>query len=366
MSMGVVIQKFGGKLLETPDLIRRAAAFVTFAKDAGDDPVVVVSAPGRTTDQFIQLAHQITPNPDQRELDMLLSVGERTAMALLAMAINAGGKWKARSFTGSQVGIITDTRHTDARILEVKGYRLREALEQGEIPIVAGFQGVSTEREITTLGRGGSDATAVALAAALGAERCELVKESGGVFSADPEIVPEAVEWHRMDYGTLEGLTAAGAQVVQPRAASLARQHRVNLIVRGTDDRPGTLVTDHFLNTGIAAVVLKENLVFHQSRPPGVTPIMLVGWGEHFCCVTEDPRSAGQPVAMITIVGWGGRLDPEAVERAGGVLAAGRPLAATMLHGAAAWVLAAETARAHLRKVHAALHREGFIRPSDP
>ncbi|NQU05114.1 MAG: aspartate kinase, partial [Calditrichaeota bacterium] len=139
--MPVIIQKFGGSLLETPDHIKRAAAYIIRTKTTGDDPVVVVSAPGSTTDRFFELARQVTDEPDEREMDMLLSVGERTAMALLAMAINSDGRYNAVSFTGSQVGIITDTKHTDARIIEVKCLRIREALEQGQIPIVAGFQG---------------------------------------------------------------------------------------------------------------------------------------------------------------------------------------------------------------------------------
>ena len=188
--MSIVILKFGGTLLETPDKIGKAAQYVIKSICRGEKPVVVVSAPGKTTDEFHRLAKEITSEPDQREMDMLLSVGERTAMALLAMSINADGRYHAISFTGSQVGIITDTQHTDARILEVKGYRIRETVEKGHIPIIAGFQGVSVDREITTLGRGGSDTTAIALAIALKAERCELVKEYGGVYSEDQEILP--------------------------------------------------------------------------------------------------------------------------------------------------------------------------------
>lgn len=259
--MSVVILKFGGRLLETPDRVRKVAQYIIDTKLRGEKPVVVVSAPGKTTDDFYRMAREITPDPDQREMDMLLSVGERTAMALLAMAINADGRCHAISFTGSQVGIITDTHHTDANILEVRGYRIREAVEKGHIPIIAGFQGVSVDREITTLGRGGSDATAVALAVALKAERCELVKEYGGVYSADPEIVPNAIKYSTIDYETMQAFSDAGAKVVQPRAAVLAQQHNIALKISGVEDETATLVSDESLSKcALAGLVLEKNL----------------------------------------------------------------------------------------------------------
>ncbi|MCF7809753.1 aspartate kinase [bacterium] len=259
--MPVIIQKFGGSLLETPEHIKRAAAYIIQTKINGDDPVVVVSAPGSTTDRFLELARQVADKPDERETDMLLSVGERTAMALLAMAINADGRFHAVSFTGSQIGIITDTKHTDARIIEVKCLRIKESLTKKQIPIVAGFQGVSTDKEITTLGRGGSDATAVAIAGALKADRCELIKESGAIYSADPQLIPEAVSLSDIDYNTLEALSSAGACVVQPHAASLAKEHNVRLEITGVENQRGTLITDRCLEISkVVSVVLDENL----------------------------------------------------------------------------------------------------------
>jgi len=310
--MSIVVQKFGGRLLESPEKIRCAARYILQTKTGGEDPVVVVSAPGRTTDRFIKLARQITRRPDERELDMLLSVGERMAMSLLAMAINAEDSFRAVSFTGSQVGIITDTRHTDATIIEVKGYRVREALACGQIPIIAGFQGISTDKEITTLGRGGSDATAVALAAALGAARCELIKECSGIFSADPLIIPDAAPLPVIDYATLDAIAAAGAKVVQPRAASLARDHKVQLVVRSLDQTPQTRVIDYCsAETPIAALTLVKNLCIIKNDD--ITIDILNGewvvWFEqnnrHYIVGRFPARKQASSAEVICAVGWG-------------------------------------------------------------
>lgn len=320
--MVIVVQKFGGKLLETSDKIRQAADYIIATKKAGESPVVVVSALGQTTDQFIQLAYQVAEHPDEREMDMLLSVGERTSMSLLAMAINACGFYQAVSYTGSQVGIITDTRHTNARIIEVKGYRIREALEKGQIPIIGGFQGISTEKEITTLGRGGSDATAVALAVALGAVRCELIKEHGGVYSADPIIEPEALLRGDLDYDTLEAIMSSGAKVIQPRAAALARQHRVTLSVKKLDGTRGTLVSDKALSSGqVVAVTLEDDLTAVRLDPgQAVMDIdvqsnrRVITWSDHGGIIAvkgEWDRTDGFPVSLVTVIGWGGVLSKE-------------------------------------------------------
>jgi aspartate kinase len=376
--VSVIIQKFGGKLLETPDHIRRVAAYIIRTKAAGDDPVVVVSAPGSTTDRFLELAHQITEQPDKREIDMLLSVGERTAMALLAMAINADGRYRAVSFTGSQVGIITDTRHTDARILEVRCLRIREALERGEIPIVAGFQGVSTEREITTLGRGGSDATAVALAAALGAERCELVKEKGAVFSADPELVAEAVFIPEIDYGTLEELTAAGGRIVQPRAVSLAREHGVALTITDQDGKRGTLVTDRSLATGaVAAVVLAEGLRIIQAQDLAGNPptcerieennVCFSVWHDNYCITAVKDRtnaSVDKTAALLSVIGFGGSLNPEVAGDMAEVLieSGTRTVAGLLVNGRLSLLIeSAKADRTALAKVHERCLSRGYI-----
>jgi aspartate kinase len=204
--------------------------------------VVVVSAMGRTTDDLLALARGANPDPPRRELDMLLSVGERISMSLLCMALAAEG-CPAVSFTGSQCGIITDSSHTDARILEVRADRVREALEAGNVVVVAGFQGVSREREITTLGRGGSDATAVALAAALGAERCEILKDVDGVMTADPFLVPEARRHEHLSYEEMQAVADAGCGVVHPHAVAYASAHGVRIVVGSSFCAgPGTTV----------------------------------------------------------------------------------------------------------------------------
>ena len=192
--MGIVVQKYGGTSVADPERIKAVAEHVAFTRSHGNDVVVVVSAMGKTTDNLISLANQVSGTHPGRELDMLLTTGERISMALVCMALADIGI-DAVSFTGSQVGIITDTVHTKAKILEVKGDRLREALAAGKVAVVAGFQGVSTDSEITTLGRGGSDTTAVALAAAVNADVCEIYTDVTGVFSADPRIVPQLVNY---------------------------------------------------------------------------------------------------------------------------------------------------------------------------
>ncbi len=313
--MSIVILKFGGTLLETPDKIGKAAQYVIKSICRGEKPVVVVSAPGKTTDEFHRLAKEITSEPDQREMDMLLSVGERTAMALLAMSINADGRYHAISFTGSQVGIITDTQHTDARILEVKGYRIRETVEKGHIPIIAGFQGVSVDREITTLGRGGSDTTAIALAIALKAERCELVKEYGGVYSADPEIIPEAKKYNIVDYETLQAFSDAGAGVVQAGAAVLARQHSVPLKISGVEDETATFVSNQSVSEGaVAGIVLEKNLFILKLYDSEI--LQSNNWCFTFkskdCeifVVRKCPETFDcKPIEMVSVLGWNRRI----------------------------------------------------------
>jgi uridylate kinase len=238
----VLVRKYGGSSLATVARVREVAADIRAARDAGFALVVVVSAMGKTTDELAALAREAAPAPPRRELDMLLSVGERITMSLLSMALADLG-CPAISFTGSQCGIITDTSHSDARILEVKGDRVREALEKGYIVVVAGFQGVSREREITTLGRGGSDTTAVALAAALGAVRCEILKDVDGVLSADPRLVPDPTRHEALDWDEMRAVAESGCGVVHLRAVEYAAERNVPLVVRSSfHDGPGTAI----------------------------------------------------------------------------------------------------------------------------
>jgi aspartate kinase len=235
--MSLVVQKYGGTSVADPARIRQVARRVVAAAEAREGVCVVVSAMGDTTDRFLELAAEVSPSPHPRELDMLLTAGERISIALLSMAINDLGH-DAISFTGSQAGIVTDTTHGQARIVELRSHRVREALERGQIVIVAGFQGVSTELDVTTLGRGGSDTTAVALAAALGARVCEIYTDVEGVFTADPRIVPGARKLPSLSYEEMLELSAGGAKVLMLRSVEYARNHGVVLHVRSsfTDD----------------------------------------------------------------------------------------------------------------------------------
>ena len=241
--MSLIVQKFGGSSVADAESIMRVARRIVATRESGHDVVVAVSAMGDTTDELVDLAHQITDAPDPRELDMLLTTGERISMALLAMAIKSLGH-EARSYTGSQAGMMTTAQHGEARIVDVSPDRIREALDDGAIAIVAGFQGFNRDsKDITTLGRGGSDTTAVALAAALDAEVCEIYTDVDGVFTADPRIVPKAHKVDRVTFEEMLELAAAGAKVLHIRAVEYARRHGVTIHVRSSfADTEGTFV----------------------------------------------------------------------------------------------------------------------------
>ncbi len=242
--MSRIVRKYGGSSLREPEQIRSVAKHIAQLKNDGHEVVVVVSAMAATTDEFISLARALHADPPKREMDMLLSVGERMSCSLLAMALDAEGV-EAISYTGSQVGIITDTEHGEAHIVDVRPIRLLEALDNNQVVVVAGFQGVSIDKEITTLGRGGSDATALALAAAIGAERCELMKDVDGIFSADPQIVEQPVLHRELDYDSAQRLARGGSNVLQSEAARLAKEQKVPLRVgRTATDVVGTIITD--------------------------------------------------------------------------------------------------------------------------
>ncbi len=239
---GTVVMKFGGTSVADAERLQRAARRVVRAREQGQKVVAVLSARGKTTDELVAMADEVSPHPDPREMDMLLSTGERISCALCAMAINDLGH-KAISLTGSQAGIVTDTSHTKARILDVRADRIREALSDEMVVLVAGFQGVSTSRDVTTLGRGGSDTTAVALAAAIGAEVCEIYTDVDGVFSADPRIVPDARKLPVVSFEEMLEMAASGAKVLQLRSVEYARNHGVRIHCRSSfTDKPGTVV----------------------------------------------------------------------------------------------------------------------------
>ncbi|MCI4063188.1 aspartate kinase [Micromonospora sp. R77] len=242
--MALVVQKYGGSSVANAERIKRVAERIVAARKAGDDVVVVVSAMGDTTDELLDLANQVSPLPPGRELDMLLTAGERISMALLAMAIHNLG-YEARSFTGSQAGVITTSVHGRARIIDVTPGRLKGALDEGSVVIVAGFQGVSQDtKDVTTLGRGGSDTTAVALAAALHADVCEIYTDVDGIFSADPRIVPNARHIKHITYEEMLELAACGAKVLHLRSVEYARRAGLPIHVRSSySTNTGTMVT---------------------------------------------------------------------------------------------------------------------------
>ena len=241
--MPLVVQKFGGTSVGDPQKLTAVARRLVAAREAGSQVVGVLSAMGRVTDELLALSHEVSPLPEPRELDMLLSVGERISCALAAMAINDLGH-RAISLTGSQAGIVTDTSHGKAKIVDIRAHRIHEALEADQIVLVAGFQGVSTDFEVTTLGRGGSDLTAVALAAALEADVCEIFTDVEGIYTADPRIVPEARKLSVVSYEEMLELSASGGKVLMLRSVEFARNHGVRIHVRSSfSDSEGTVVT---------------------------------------------------------------------------------------------------------------------------
>ncbi|MBS2014380.1 MAG: aspartate kinase [Deltaproteobacteria bacterium] len=271
--MSIIVQKYGGSSVADVAKLGLVADRVVAAKRAGHDVVVVVSAMGKTTDQLIALAKQVTEaappsavgaEPARRELDMLVSTGERVSMALLSIAIHARG-FDAISFTGSQSGILTNDRHFDARIIEVRPHRIQDELARGKIVIVAGYQGMSYKREITTLGRGGSDTTAVALAAALAAERCEIYSDVDGVYSADPRVVADAKHLPVMDLAMLAEMAESGAKVLNAQAVEWARRQKIAIHARRTSDPVGggleTIARESDENRNVRAVVGQAGVV---------------------------------------------------------------------------------------------------------
>ncbi|AKJ02398.1 aspartate kinase [Archangium gephyra] len=254
--MPIVVQKYGGSSVADVEKIRKVALRVKETRERGYQVVVVVSAMGDTTDELLALAKQVSPDPPRRELDMLLTCGERISMALLSMALQEQGV-AAISFTGSQSGIITNDAHSQARIVEVRPYRIQDELARGKVVIVAGYQGVSYKREVTTLGRGGSDTTAVALAAALSAESCEIYSDVDGVFSADPRVVPDARKLETLSYDEMQELASAGAKVLNAQAVEFAKAKGIVILAR----------TAHAAGTGTAV----QEVAPADTRVRGVT-----------------------------------------------------------------------------------------------
>lgn len=271
--MALIVQKYGGSSLRTPGHIRAAAARLARLKAQGNEVVVVVSAMGRMTDYLIRLAGRTVAHPPQRELDMLMTAGERVSMALLAMALEEKGV-PAISFTGSQGGILTTPHHTEARISEIRGFRIQDELKRGRVVIIAGFQGVSPEKEVTTLGRGGSDTTAVALAAALKADRCDVLTDVDGLFSADPRLVHDAHLLTELTYNEALELASLGAKM-HPRSLEVARRYKVNVRIGPSADETieGTRLVDgeeakDMENTVVKGIATKDGFTFFRAEAP--------------------------------------------------------------------------------------------------
>ncbi|HEU4491372.1 MAG TPA: aspartate kinase [Jiangellales bacterium] len=295
--MGLVVQKYGGSSVADADAIKRVAQRIVATSKAGNEVVVVVSAMGDTTDELFELAHEVAPLPAGRELDMLLTAGERISMALLAMAIANLG-YEARSFTGSQAGVITDSSHGKARIIDVTPGRIRNALDDGAVAIVAGFQGVSQDsKDITTLGRGGSDTTAVALAAALGADVCEIYTDVDGVFTADPRIVPSARRIPRISSEEMLEMAACGAKILHLRCVEYARRFDLPIHVRSSfSTLDGTIVSDRPLYEGSEGAVVEQPIISGVAHDRSEAKVTVVG----------VPDKVGEAAAIFRAVAQAG------------------------------------------------------------
>jgi aspartate kinase len=260
--MAIIVQKYGGSSVADPEKIKNIALLISKVKKEGYDVAVVVSAMGKTTDSLIELAKQVSNEPPKREMDMLLSTGERITMSILCMALNSLGI-DSVSLTGSQAGIITNDRHNDARVIEMRPFRVLDELEKGKVVVVGGFQGVSYRRDITTLGRGGSDTTAVALAAGLNAERCEIYSDVDGVYSADPSIVKDAKHLPEISYEQMQEMSEAGAKVLNAQAVQFAKEAQIAIYARSTFQQGRETIVRKFpagLSKGVKAVVYENDI----------------------------------------------------------------------------------------------------------
>ncbi len=373
--MGVVVQKYGGSSVADVEKIRAVARRVVATREAGHPVVVVVSAMGNTTNELLQLARSVAAAPGRRELDMLISVGERISMTLLSMAVTELGA-PAVSFTGSQSGIITDEKHSAARIVEVRPHRIREALDEGKVVIVAGFQGVSRDREVTTLGRGGTDLTAVALAASLGADWCEICSDVDGVYSADPRRVPEARRLDTLSLDEALALARAGARVLQADAVALAHRMGIELNAAHMEQPPGsgTRIQVASLPQRIAAVTVDTQLERFEGpdtaalleslagtgagirRVDGGVLVDLRNWHDR-AAYALPPGVTSRAVAEVSAAGTEALASPELALaglralQAGGVEILGWTATAQAL----SWLVPPDQADPAQRLVHAAL-----------
>lgn len=329
--MPLIIQKYGGKALASPDDVKQVARLIYERHQSGTPLVIVVSAMGDTTDRYLDMARAVHPHPAGRELDVLLSVGERVSIALLALALNSIRPELAVSLTGAQAGIITDTVHTAAKIVEIRPLRVREILQQGRIPVIAGYQGITTDKNISTLGRGGTDATAVGLAVALGAECVEFMKDVDGVQTADPKVIPAARVIPHVSYDEVLQMMGCGAKILQVAAVEMAAQHHVPLAIGNSRTGvAGTILTDKPLDRRTLTAVIMTDCVgcllfdstadlttaLEELRALGRAPLLAAQSGGRGLLVlrTEDyaaftrfspPAVPHEALSLVTLIGPG-------------------------------------------------------------
>ncbi|RPI74426.1 MAG: aspartate kinase [Ignavibacteriales bacterium] len=317
--MSVIVQKYGGSSLDGIDKIKKVASLVAGVKEAGHQVAVVVSAMGETTDALIESVNKLSSDPPGREMDMLLSTGERISMSLLCIALGELGV-KAVSLTGSQAGIITNDRHTDARVMEIRPFRIQDELESGNVVVIGGFQGVSYKRDITTLGRGGSDTSAVSLAAALNAERCEIYSDIDGVYSADPSLIKDAKHLPEISYQQMQEMSMAGAKVLNAQAVQFAKEARITIYARSTFN-PGKETIVRMLQpepqNGVKAVVYENDVIKVSIKlDPGEDIQTLLDFLEQFQVPIKElnytaPEEGISKISFVlsakNIIGWNKR-----------------------------------------------------------
>ncbi len=307
--MSIIVQKYGGTSVSDVDKLKKIAEMISAVKKQGYDVVAVVSAMGKTTNSLIEMAKSISTNPPHREMDMLLSTGERTTMALLCMALSDLGV-EAISLTGSQAGIITNDRHNDAKVIEIRPVRVQDELEKGKVVVIGGFQGVSYKRDITTLGRGGSDTSAVALAAALSAERCEIYSDVDGVYTSDPNIVKDAKHLPEISYQQIQEMAEAGAKVLNAQAVQFAKEAKIALYARSTFN-PGneTIIREVSIKelAGVLAVVYEKEVIRIFVNNPGKIEWVIKFFEEHQIPIKEFQfsglgKGSGYKCSFITSI----------------------------------------------------------------
>ena len=321
--MALIVQKYGGSSLSSPEKIKAIAKRIVEKYDSGDKLVIVVSATGDTTNRLRSKAFDLSGNPDHRELDMLVSIGERESISLMSIAINSLKPGLAQSFTGSQIGLITDCNHQNARILEIKGDRLKQAIGENHIPIIAGFQGVSTKKEITTLGRGGSDTTAVAVTAALNADHCEIYSDVDGVHTTDPNIIPDAKLIKELNYDTMLAISSAGAKVLKDSAIEYAKRLNIKISTgQSSTGYIGTIVSNDILNKNkYTALVYNDKLsyeIFENKElfPTDLSEIKLLQSFENKQIkITDNDQKNGRQCYSLTIVGNGIKTNGELLDK---------------------------------------------------